>query len=232
MEFRSRSGLRLSLWFTTGDVVNTRSWIYRGEWHYETWIRNTDGREWRATSGLLGTSVNRGHRLALAWCGANGATTGDLVAVRNCTTAESRVIGQAIATKYDRRAYGRWGMLLTLLVAAVIWQGGHAAALPAIVTAHWAPSLLVLTLFVGLIGFLFSKQVDPDPQREVDQKVQLALAGMEYAWRELQREAAPAQRRGRGGPRGRSPSAFDEVGPQRTNSRGGKMAKRRQPLSV
>lgn len=192
MEFEPSAGLRLSLWFTAGDVVSTRSWIYRGEWHHETWIRNTDGREWKATSGLLGTSVNRGHRLAFAWCGANGRTIGDLVAVRNCTTTESRVISQSIASLYDRRAYGRWGMLLTLLAAAVVWQGGYAAALPAIVTAHWAITLLVLTLLAGFSGLLFSARINPDPQREVDRKIQLALAGMECAWRGLQREAPPA----------------------------------------
>lgn len=183
MEFESGNGLRLRYWFTAGDVVSTRSWIYQGQWFHETWIRADDGREWRSTAGLLGLAVNRGQRLAFAWCAANDAAAGDLVAVRNCTTGESRVISQAIATEYDRRAYGRWGMLLALLAACAMGQGGYTDTLPAFIVAHWLPCSLILVMVAGLLGFVLSAQVDPDPEREVDRKIQLALAGMEYAWR-------------------------------------------------
>lgn len=195
MEFESGNGVRLRYWCTSGDVVSTRSWIYRGEWFHETWIRADDGREWRSTSGLLGLAVNRGHRLAFAWCAANDAAAGDLVAVRNCTTSESRATSQAIATEYDRRAYGRWGMLLAVLAVCAIGQSGYTAPLPAFVVAHWLPCSLVLVLVAGLLGFVLSAQVDPDPEREVDRKIQLALAGMEYAWRATADEPLVAIRR-------------------------------------
>lgn len=216
MEFESGTGLRLSYWFTAGDVVNTRSWMYRGRWYCETWIRNTDGREWKASSDLLGTAVNRGQRLAFAWCAANGAEPGELVAVKNCTTGQSRVISQTIAARYERRAYGRWGMLLVLLAAAFVWRGNYIKDLPAIASAHWFLCLLALTLATGFIGFILSAQVDPDPEREVDRKIQLALAGMEYAWRELQRDALPGHRSRRGGTLPRSRNATNSSRSQGT----------------
>ncbi|MCZ8074810.1 MAG: hypothetical protein O9341_11840 [Paucibacter sp.] len=209
MNFESGTGLSLHYWFTAGDIINTRSWTYRGRRYCETWIRNTDGREWMTTGDLLGTAVNRGQRLAFAWCAANGAEAGDLVAVRNCTTGQSRVASQSIASEYVRRAYGRWGMLLALLAAVIIWQGDYAAELPPIVSAHWVLSLLALVLTAGLIGFVFSTQVDPDPEREVDQKIQIALAGMEYAWWELQRDAIPKHRNSGGFAQGRNRNAIN-----------------------
>lgn len=209
MEFESGTGLSLHYWFTAGDIINTRSWMYRGRWYCETWIRNTDGREWMTTGDLLGTAVNKGQRLAFAWCAANGADAGDLVAVRNCTTGQSRVVSQSLASEYERRAYGRWGVLLVLLAAVIVWQGDYAAELPPLVSAHWSLFLLALVLTAGFIGFVFSTQVDPDPEREVDQKIQLALAGMEYAWRELQRDVIPRQRNGGGGAQGRNRNAIN-----------------------
>lgn len=208
MKFDSGTGLSLHYWFTAGDVINTRSWMYRGRWYCETWIRNTDGREWMTTGDLLGTAVNRGQRLAFAWCATNGAEAGDLVAVRNCTTGQSRVVSQSIASEYVRRAYGRWGMLLILLAAVTIWQGDYAAELPPIVSAHWLLSLLALVLTAGFIGFVFSTRVDPDPERQVDQKIQLALTGMEHAWWELQRDAMPGRRNSGRGAQGRNRNAI------------------------
>lgn len=216
MEFELSSGFRLTCWFSAGDVVSTRSWIYRGDWHHETWIRNTDGREWKATGGLLGTAVNRGHRLAFAWCAANGTGPRGLVAVRNCSTGESRVISQAIATEYDRRAYGRWGMLFALVAATAVWQGGYTASLPAVVGDHWVLSLSLLVLTAGVVGFAMGALADPDPERKVDEGIQTALASMEYAWRELRREATPRRRSHRSGAQGLERKVADASGFQRT----------------
>lgn len=224
MDFESCNGLRLRYWFTAGNVVSTRSWAYRGEWYYETWIRDDDGREWRSTGGLLGVAVNRGQRLAFAWCAANGSETGDLVALRNCTTGESRVVSRTIAAEYDRRAYGRWGMLLALIAAAIAWQGGYVADLPAIIAEHWVQSLLALTLSAGAIGFVLSAQFDPDPEREVDQKIQMALAAMEHAWDELQRQDMSGHRNGNGRNGGRSRSVNKAYGQECTASADAKRA--------
>jgi hypothetical protein len=211
MEFKSINGLRLRLWFTAGEVVTARSWIYRGEWHYETWIRNDDGREWRSSTGLLGIGMNRGQRLAFAWCAANGAENGDLVAVRNCTTGESRATSTAIACEYDRRAYGRWGMLTTALAILMVWQFGYQAKLPFSIADNWLTWCLALVLVTGFIGFILSCSVDPDPNREVDRRIHLALAGMEHAWQEL-RAAATCD--------ARVAKSIERIGPRSRGSRG------------
>lgn len=201
MDFDSGTGLRLRYWFTTGVVVTSRSWTYRNTRYHKTWIRDGDGREQKFECGLLGVDVNQGQRLALAWCAPNGAASATLVAVRNCTTGEHRVLSQTIAAAYVHRTYWQLGTAFALLLASAIWQGGYVDLLPSWVSSHWVLSLLSLVAGGGIIGSVFGHSPDPDPHREVDRNIHHALKGMEDEWRQLSRHSNTRRRSRRGSQR-------------------------------
>jgi hypothetical protein len=182
MEFISKSGTRISYWFTVGDVISMKSWTSRGERHHEIWIRNTDGREWVCTELPLGVNLTRGQRIAFAWCAAGDQTDGQLVAVRNCSSGRCKVLSHSIANEVGGYRYGRRAFRWLSLLTATLWGLGCLAG-----ESSWIQRLSVTTMAAGvlggsLLGFLLSRSLDPDPGRVVDRNVQIALAGIEQAW--------------------------------------------------
>jgi len=185
LEFVSKTGARAEYWLTAGHVIRARSWIYRGRWHLDIWIRNDDGAEWR-TGSLLGVDVTLGQRIACAWYAANGRQAGDLAAVKNCATGESRVISQDIGLYFDEHRYGRQAAIGALLLAAAIWFGGLMTLFPPVVSANPIAALAILVSSVGLIGFCFSCAANPDHDRVIDQNIQVGLEAMYQAWHQIQ----------------------------------------------
>ena len=185
MEFVSTKGVRFSYWFTAGEVIKARSWVYRGIWRHDVWVRNDDGTEWHVQDRPLGIQLTRGQRLAFAWCAAKDAQTAKLVAVKNCATGESRAISSCIATSFGLHRYGRAAFIASSALAAVLWFGDFAQLIPAIVGVHPLALLASMVAGTSVIGYFCSCASDPDPGREIDRNVHIALEGMRQAWVEV-----------------------------------------------
>lgn len=182
MEFISKTGIKINYWITVGDVISMKSWTYRDERHHEIWIRNTDGKEWLCSGLPLGVNLNRGQRIAFAWCAAQNQTDGQLVAARNCSSGVCRVLSDRIATELGLHRYGRRTFRWLSLATATLWGLGYLAGEPS-----WIQQLSFATMTAGvlsasLLGFLISCSLDPDPERVIDTNVRLALGGIEQAW--------------------------------------------------
>lgn len=184
MEFISQGGIRLDYWFTVGDVISVNSWTYRGERHREVWIRNMDGREWSCGGYPLNVSLTRGQRIAFAWCAVEGNRDSQLVAVRNCSTGVCHVLSDCIAIAVGVHRHGRQAFAWLAALAVLEWAAEGLIGRPG-----WLPHVPITTLVLAVlggsvIGFVFSCFRDPDPERVIDRNVQVALGGIEHAWRQ------------------------------------------------
>jgi hypothetical protein len=193
LEFVSPKGLRLSYWFAGGEVITSKSWIYRGRRRHDIWIRFDDGLEWH-TGSLLGVDVTRGQRLAFAFCAPTGSRENELVAVKNCATGESRVLTQEIGQWFDKHHYGLQAAIASLALAAVLWFGGFMELLPAFANMHPVVSLASLVTGASLVGCYFSCTANPDAEGEIDRNIQIGLEGMYQAWHKLNSESKAKDR--------------------------------------